>query len=269
MPAHPDAPLDENSRATTTLSTRTTSTAPTRQHCSARPAARQPWLGRVDQRSGPAHNGRAKFRAPASARPFYSSGMSTPIGSADLLTASGLLTDALIPTIGADWSVPASGVTWDVRTTMEHLVDVLGFYTLHLLPPSPERLPIDVACHEQLTNGQVLDIVRTEARGLATAAQLLDPATRAFHFHGETDVSGFLALACSEVVIHGHDAARGLGRKLEPGPDLVRKVLARLVPTAPTDTDPWQTLLWATGRTSLRAHPDVGPDWTYRTAPLS
>jgi hypothetical protein len=195
--------------------------------------------------------------------------MSTPIGPADLITASDHLTDVMMPARSADWSVPAAGLTWHVRTTMEHLVDVLGFYILHLLPPSSERLPIDVACHEQLSNGQVLGIVRTEARGLATAAQLLDPTTRAFHFHGETDVSGFLALACSEVLVHGHDAARALGRRLEPRPVLVRKVLGRLFPTAPTDTEPWQTLLWATGRTSLPGQPDVGSGWTYRTAPLS
>jgi hypothetical protein len=195
--------------------------------------------------------------------------MMTPIASADLITASDHLTDVMMPALSADWSVPAVGVTWHVRTTMEHLVDVLGSYILHLLPPSSERLPVDVVCHEQLSNGQVLNIVRTEARGLTTAAQLLDPTTRAFHFHGETDVSGFLALACSEVLVHGHDAARALGMRLEPRPALVRRVLGRLFPAAPTDTDPWQTLLWATGRTSLLGHPDVGADWRYRTAPPS
>lgn len=194
--------------------------------------------------------------------------MNTRIGSADLLAASDHLTDALTPTVSADWSIPAAGVTWDVRTTMEHLVDVLGFYILHLLPPSRERLPIDVACHERLPNGQVLDIIRIEAQGLATAAELLPPTTRAFHFHDETDVAGFLALACSEVLVHGHDAARAFGRGLKPRPDIVSKVLARLFPAAPKDADPWRTLMWATGRASLRGYPDVGPDWTYRTAPL-
>ena len=82
-------------------------------------------------------------------------------------------------------------------------------------------------------------------------------------------MSGFLTLACSEVLVHGHDAARALGRRLEPRPVLVRRVLGRLFPAAPTDIDPWQTLLWATGRTSLPGHPDAGPDWTDRTAPVS
>lgn len=76
--------------------------------------------------------------------------MSTPIGSAELITASDHLTDVMMPALSADWSVPATGLIWHVRTTMEHPVDVLGFYILHLLPPGSQRLPIDVACHEQL-----------------------------------------------------------------------------------------------------------------------
>lgn len=38
-------------------------------------------------------------------------------------------TAELAPLTAGDWTVPASGLDWDVRTTVEHLVDMLGFYT--------------------------------------------------------------------------------------------------------------------------------------------
>lgn len=195
--------------------------------------------------------------------------MSTqPITSHDLLDAADHCTAALTQRSATNWSARVPGLEWPARTVIEHLVDVLGFYTLHLMAGSRERLRIDVACHAGLSEAEVLQIVATEARALATAAQLLDPATRGFHFHGTTDVSGFLALACSELLIHGDDAARGLGSALEPRADLASKVLQRLFPSAPSDADAWRTLRWATGRGPLEGHPPVGPDWTYRTAPL-
>ena len=55
----------------------------------------------------------------------------------------------------------------------------------------------------------MLQILAAEGRGLATAAQSLDPSTKVFHFHGITDVSRIVALACSELLLHGDDAARG------------------------------------------------------------
>lgn len=192
-----------------------------------------------------------------------------PIGPPDLLAACDHVVAALSNRTAADWSTPVPDLDWDVRATVEHLVDAIGFYVLHLLPPSRERLHIDVVCHDGLSNDQVLRILTTEARGLATAAKLVDPTARAFHFHGTTDVSGFMALGCSELLLHGHDATRGLGTALEPRPDLAAKVLTRLVPSAPTDADPWPALLWATGRGSLDGYPDVGPNWTYRTTPAS
>lgn len=187
----------------------------------------------------------------------------------DLLETVDHCVAGVSPAAATEWSAPVPGLDWDVRATFEHLIDVLGFYTLHLVSGSRQQLRIDVRCHARLPNDEMLQILVTEGRGLATAAQLLDPSTQVFHFHGTTDVSGIVALACGELLVHGDDAARGLGMTLRPRPDLAEKVLERLFPVAPRTTEPWSTLLWATGRGTLPGHPDVGPDWTYRTAPLS
>lgn len=142
------------------------------------------------------------------------------ISPPDLVAAADHCLVLLSRSTVADWAVPVPGLEWDVRGTVEHLVDVLGFYTLHLVAASPERLRIDVRSHDGITNTEVLRLAIIEARGLATAAALLDPSTRVFHFHGTTDVSGILALACAELLVHGHDAARGLGSARAPRPDL-------------------------------------------------
>lgn len=191
-----------------------------------------------------------------------------PITPHDLRAAADHAAATLLPAASGDWATAVPGLDWDVRATVEHLVDVLGFYTLHLVAASRQPLRLDVRCHEGLPNADVVHVVTVEAHGLAEAARLADPSTRAFHFHGTTDASGIVALACAELLVHGDDAARGLGRGLAPRPGLAAKVLDRLFPSAPGDADPWRTLLWATGRASLPGHPDRGPDWTFRTAPL-
>lgn len=192
-----------------------------------------------------------------------------PVTPSDLLAAADHCAAALSPVSSVDWATPVPGLSWDVRTTVEHLVDVLGFYTLHLVAASRERLRVDVRCHDGVPNDEVIHILDVEAKGLATVARLLDSDTRVFHFHGTTDVPGILALACSELLVHGNDAARGLGSTLAPSPDVAARTLERLFPSAPQDTDPWLTLLWATGRDSLAGHADQGPNWIYRVAPPS
>jgi hypothetical protein len=58
-----------------------------------------------------------------------------------------------------------------------------------------------------------------------------------------------------EALVHTHDLAEGLGLVWAPPADLCSRVLARLFPDAPGTTDPWPTLLWATGRAALPGHP--------------
>jgi len=48
----------------------------------------------------------------------------------------------------------------------------------------------------------------------------------------------------------------------DPDPDVVRRALDRLFPDAPRDTDPWPTLLWASGRGDLPGR-DRLTDWRW------
>ncbi|MFD3326399.1 hypothetical protein ACFWW8_14410, partial [Streptomyces sp. NPDC058701] len=58
-----------------------------------------------------------------------------------------------------------------------------------------------------------------------------------------------------ETLVHTHDLTQGLGLAWSPPVDLCSRVLARLFPDAPSSTDPWPILLWATGRAELPGHP--------------
>lgn len=200
-----------------------------------------------------------------SAGGWWERGAETP---ADLLGTFEVCEGRLGALVQRDWTASVPATDWTVRATVEHLVDVVGFYTLHLLSESPRHLRVDVRCHDDVPNAAVLDILAAEVRGLAAAAALLPPSTRAYHFHGMADVSGFVALACAELMVHGDDACRGLGTRLHPDADVAGRVVSRLFPWAPTETDPWTTLLWATGRAPLEGYPAVGPGWAYHPAPL-
>ncbi len=58
-----------------------------------------------------------------------------------------------------------------------------------------------------------------------------------------------------ETLLHLHDVAGPLGLTWDPDPDVVRRVLERLFPDAPSGGDPWPTLL-----PRHRARP-VGTRW--------
>ena len=82
------------------------------------------------------------------------------------------------------------------------------------------------------------------------------------------DTSGFVAMAIDEVIVHGADAVAGLGLAYDPPELLARKVVDRLFPWAPADTDGWTALLWANGRLPLPGQPEIRPNWSWQCAPL-
>jgi hypothetical protein len=73
-------------------------------------------------------------------------------------------------------------------------------------------------------------------------------------------------MGVTETLVHGHDAAQGLGVPWEPPADLCARVLSRLFPGAPADAPPWAVLLWATGRGDLPGRPRLG-EWRWYAEP--
>jgi hypothetical protein len=132
-----------------------------------------------------------------------------------------------------------------------------------------ERLPFTLVSNPDSTPADLLRLAELRALVLSEVARAASPETRGFHVFGRADRDGYLAMGCVEILVHTDDLARGLGVSFSPPADLVRDALARLFPWAPTDTDPWHTLHWATGRVDLPGHPRVAPDWAWHAAPVS
>jgi hypothetical protein len=82
------------------------------------------------------------------------------------------------------------------------------------------------------------------------------------------DGTGFLAMGCTEILIHAADVADGLDLPFRPPEDLAARVLRRIFPWAPEEGDAWAILRWACGRGPLPGRPQLDADWYWHCAPL-
>jgi hypothetical protein len=187
----------------------------------------------------------------------------------DLRMAASTSRDALQPLVGRDWSVRAGDLDWDVRTTLTHVCDGLGWYAARLAARCTHRLRVDFHVHDDATNTELLNVLDASAAMLAQVAAAAPPGARGYHNWGIADVAGFVAMGCDELLVHTWDATRGLGHDFSTPADLADRLLGRLFPWAPAGTPRWRTLLWANGRIDLPGHAErLAADWTWHSAPL-
>jgi hypothetical protein len=193
----------------------------------------------------------------------------------DLRLAAQLSGTALRPFLAHDWSERADSLQWTCRQTLFHMCHVMFSYTSYLggrwQRQTPFRLGsiVERSDGSEASPGTLLHSMQTLASVLADVAQVAPPQTRAYHIAGMADRSGFLAMGCDELMIHTDDILRAFGTSFAPPDELVVRVLARLFPWAPHDTDPWTTLRWSNGRADLPGHPNPGADWLWHCAPLA
>jgi hypothetical protein len=188
---------------------------------------------------------------------------------ADLRQATDLLRSTLAPSMSADWSLPAGDLEWPCARTLEHVANATTRYALHLASRAAGPLPPPRRHDPDLSVDDLLALASASAATLAEVAAAAGPEARGYHPAGMADAEGFLAMGCDEILVHGHDIATGLGTGITVPGDLCTRVVARLFPWAPDDTDPWATLLWANGRAALGDRPRLDPDWHWWCAPLA
>jgi hypothetical protein len=193
-----------------------------------------------------------------------------PVTADDLDLAVQLAVTTLRDAPGAAWDRNAGSLEWDCWETAEHLSDDLFAYAAQL---GPRRPPLEGevpflweprrpggpanAIHADRTAGPagLLQVLEASGALLVAMARTAAPQTRAYHGYGVSDPEGFAAMGLVETLVHTHDLAEGLGLDWDPPAGLCSRVLARLFPDVPQDTDPWPTLLWATGRGELAGRP--------------
>jgi hypothetical protein len=136
----------------------------------------------------------------------------------DLRRCAEVATSVLHPARHDDWSVPAGGLEWDCRSTLEHVLDTLVLYTAHLATRTDRALPY-------LRRGAVEAPVRHLVRNITSAAWVLagvaeatPPGTLAYHPAGNSDAEGFCAMAGDELLVHVNDIAEGLGLRFRGWP---------------------------------------------------
>lgn len=184
----------------------------------------------------------------------------------DLDTTVAFALAALGPSLDRDWDVPARGLTWTCRETLEHVADDFFAYACQIVAPTTgvsdyvpfvyaslrdEGPEVTIRSRPGAGNAGVLEVVETCAALLSTVVRSAPPDRRGWHPYGASDPGGFAAMGTVEALVHVHDVADALGFTWQPRADVVRRALERLFPHAPDDTDPWTTLLWATGRGEL------------------
>ena len=187
----------------------------------------------------------------------------------DLITAARVCQETLRPALDRDWSAKAGDLDWDCRRTLDHIVDTLFLYAAYLAGQGNARLSPPRNGDPSAPPAQLLATVGAAAAVLAEVARAAPPGTRAFHPAGMADVSGWIGMGCVEILLHTDDIARGLSLPYRPPADLSARVLSRLFPWAPADSDPWDGLRWAAGRAALPGSERLRPDWYWHCPPLS
>ena len=179
------------------------------------------------------------------------------------------------------WDAKAGSLAWDCWETVEHLADDLFAYAAQLGPKTP---PMDgevpfvwqsrrpggpanaVHANREAGPDGLLQVLEACGGLLVAMVRTVPRHVRAHHIFGAADPEGFAAMGIVETLVHTHDLAEGLDLPWEPPADLCRRVLRRLFPDAPHDTEPWRTLLWATGRTELPGRPRL-TSWRWHGSP--
>jgi uncharacterized protein (TIGR03083 family) len=187
----------------------------------------------------------------------------------DVRAAAELCERVLEPALGADWNVPVPGLEFTVAAVVAHAAEVPLWYSVDMWS-GRENAAFEMKVLVDASNSSLLTSLLAASRGLAAGVDAAPAETRGFHPFGSPDPSGFAAMACAELLVHGDDAARGLGVPFTHDAGLAGAVLARLFPwhTVGRDDDPWRLLLWASGRIELagRLRQSV---WRWQCAPLS
>lgn len=153
-----------------------------------------------------------------------------PFAGPDVASTTAFVVSALEPAVGRDWSVCAGRLEWSVGFTVEHIAAALSKYTLYLASRAPEFIAVRIATWPDASQEERLGAIALLGRSLANVATTTPPDVRVFHSNGLVDAEGYVAMGCLEALVHANDVATGLDFGFDPPDDLVRPVVARLMP---------------------------------------
>ncbi|TDP96279.1 mycothiol maleylpyruvate isomerase-like protein [Labedaea rhizosphaerae] len=165
------------------------------------------------------------------------------------------------------WSGEVPHLDWTVRETVAHAIKSAYFCGIDLAAGDLRMRAPSVVVDAEAPVDHLLDGLLGAARLTSHVVRAAAPHALGYDPDGPADASGFAAMCCAELLIHGWDAATGLAVPLTADARLASAVLARLFPELVPQGDPWSELLWACGRIAL---PGKGKrvNWTWWVRPL-
>ncbi|WP_147918451.1 hypothetical protein [Ruania zhangjianzhongii] len=164
------------------------------------------------------------------------------------------------------WQSAAAPTSWSAAHTVEHIADALTFYAGQIARRADRRLPV-LRDGRAAPPGEQLDNVLTAAHVLTGQLRCLG-AERAWHPSGLADAAGWAGMAVTEVLVHGTDAARAVGVRLELPAAVCARTVARVFPWIDRSlAPPAELLLGVTGRLAVPGVPS-DPGWWWQSAPL-
>lgn len=194
----------------------------------------------------------------------------------DIASAATLARTHLDSLHDADWDMRAGDLEWSCRRTLDHIVDTLLLYASAVARQATGReqwIPVRDG-NPNASIADLLDALSASAMILDQVCRAAPEGARAFHPSGRSDVSGFQAMACSEILTHTDDILLGMHTPWQPtpDPDLCERILRRVFPWAPDaseERDRWEVVRWACGRVSLTTRPRLDTHWWWHAAPIS
>ncbi|MGH9169883.1 MAG: maleylpyruvate isomerase N-terminal domain-containing protein [Acidimicrobiales bacterium] len=191
-----------------------------------------------------------------------------PLVGVDVLACADEVAAMLRPALGRDWSVAVPDLDFTVASVVAHAATAPLWYSLDLWGGPGDYAAFEVGVRPDAEPQRLLNSLLATARACAAGVDAASSDTRGFHPAGSPDPEGFAAMACDELMVHGHDAARGLGLTFVPDSRLAARTIRRLFPWHSPGSDPWETLLWANGRVFLDGRTSQD-GWVWHCAPLA
>lgn len=187
----------------------------------------------------------------------------------DVRASTEYVIEALKHVPGDLWLQEPEGMEWSRHFTLRHCIEVFGFLSRLLangesITSRTPRTPLDPGIEIQ----DLLNALPLWGEVLIRVSEASSSSTRGWHPWGSPDPEGYLAQACNEMLLHGHDITHGLEVEVHPSEDLCDRLLNRLYPWAPPEAPRWTTMLWVSGRGELEGQMRI-TSWKAHVAPLS
>ena len=165
-----------------------------------------------------------------------------------------------------EWDRTTSATEWSRRSTLDHLVDAMVLYSAYVATRATKRVAPPRNGDPGASPLQLIEVFGSTGVTLQRVLDELPRGARAFHPSGLADTTGWIAMACTEILVHTFDASPAT---VDPAiVEAAELVVERALPWAPPDGDGWERLLWATGRAPLGGRAPASSDWWWQSAPL-